>query len=306
MTRFDHFMQAALYHPESGYYTSRIKSVGPRGDFTTTPQLSNILAKAIAHTFLQSGLRHLIEVGPGTGLLAQQIWKELPFLTKLKTQQHLVEVSPPLRALQKKKNPKAHHYKTIQGALASSKGKAFLYSNELVDAFPVRIFRKEKSGWSELHLEGKQPHLQEQFLPAAELPDSLLFQENFQHHQRIEVHESYHQWLQSWLPDLSQGQILTIDYTAPDPRLLSGTLRGYFLQDRLPGPNLYQNAGHIDLTTDVHFDDLEHWSKPLGLNTITRTTQREFLAPFSKNSQQDNHLTDPDGAGQAFEVLLQS
>ena len=306
MTRFDHFMQVALYHPERGYYTSRIKSVGTRGDFTTTPQLSDVLARAIADTFLQSGLRHLIEVGPGTGLLAQQVRKNLPFLAKRRTQQHLVEISPPLRALQQKKNPKAHHHETIQGALASAKGKAFIYSNELVDAFPARIFRKEQSGWSELHLAGKQPSLQEEFLPTAELPNSLLFEKEHPLHQRIEVHESYHQWLQTWLPDLTQGQLLTIDYTAPDPRLLSGTLRGYFLQDRLPGPNLYQNAGHIDLTTDVHFDDLEHWSQPLGLKTLTRTTQREFLKPFSKASPSDAYLTDPDGAGQAFEVLLQN
>ena len=262
MTRFDRFMAAALYHPERGYYTSRIKGVGNRGDFTTTPQLSAILARAIAQTFQQSGLRHLIEIGPGTGLLAQQVREQLPFLTKFKTQQHLVEVSPPLRALQKENNPKANHHETIQEALEIAQGKAFLYSNELVDAFPVRIFRKEETGWSELHLSGTQPNLQEHFLPAPQLPQSHLFQQDHPLHQRLEIHESYHHWLQTWLPSLTQGQVLTIDYTAPSPRLHSGTLRGYFLQDRLTGGNLYQNAGHIDLTADVHFDDLEHWSQP--------------------------------------------
>ncbi|MGJ8724191.1 MAG: SAM-dependent methyltransferase [Roseibacillus sp.] len=306
MTRFDRFMQAALYHPERGYYTSRIKAVGTRGDFTTTPQLSDILGKAIAHSFLESGLRHLIEIGPGTGLLAKQVCQRLPFLTKLKTQQHLVEVSPPLRILQKENNPKAHHHESIQDALKAAKGEAFIYSNELVDAFPARIFRKDKSGWSELHLSGAQPHLEEHFLPVESLPDSQLFQEDHPLHQRIEIHESYHQWLSTWLPDLTKGQLLTVDYMAPTPRLLSGTLRGYFLQDRLTGPNLYQNAGHIDLTTDVHFDDLEHWGKALGLATLTRTNQHEFLTPFSNKSHPENYLTEPSGAGNAFGVLLQS
>lgn len=306
MTRFDRFMQAALYHPQRGYYTSRIKAVGTRGDFTTTPQLSDILAKAIAKTFQESSLRHLIEVGPGTGLLAKQIWQHLPFLTKRKTQQHLVEISPPLRKLQLQNAPKAQHHSTIQAALEATNGEAFIYSNELVDAFPVRIFRKESPGWSELHLAGSHPHLEEHFLPAEQLPDSLLFQGDFPHHQRIEVHESYHQWLQSWRAKLTRGQILTIDYIAPSPRLLSGSLRGYFLQDRLTGPNLYQNAGHIDLTADVHFNDLEHWSQQLELHTTSRVTQRDFLHSFSKKSQKDNYLTDPDGAGSAFEVLLQS
>lgn len=305
MIRFDRFMNAALYHPERGYYTARIKGVGSRGDFTTTPQLSDTLARAIAAAFCASDCRHLIEVGPGTGLLTKQVWLNLPFLTKRRTQQHLVEVSPPLRNLQKENAPKATHHETIQAALQASGGKAFIYSNELVDAFPARIFRKEKTGWSELHLAGKQPQLKEHFLPVESLPDSKLFAEEHPLHQRVEIHQSYHEWLQRWLPHLTQGQILTIDYTAPSPRLLSGTLRGYFLQDRLTGGNLYQNAGHIDLTADVSFDDLENWGMQLGLQTTSRQTQEQFLSPFATKSQSDQFLTDPQGAGSAFTVLLQ-
>lgn len=37
--RFDHFMEAALYDPGHGYYTSRIRTVGTRGDFSTTATL---------------------------------------------------------------------------------------------------------------------------------------------------------------------------------------------------------------------------------------------------------------------------
>jgi SAM-dependent MidA family methyltransferase len=32
---FDRFMEAALYHPDLGYYAKRIRTVGARGDFTT-------------------------------------------------------------------------------------------------------------------------------------------------------------------------------------------------------------------------------------------------------------------------------
>ncbi len=305
MTRFDRFMATALYHPERGYYTSRIKSVGTRGDFTTTPQVSDTLAKAIANRFRQSGFRHLIEVGPGTGLLAQQVRQQLPFLTRQRTQQHLVEVSSPLRSLQKKNNPKARHHDSMASALAATQGEAFIYSNELVDAFPVRIFRKEENGWSELHLAGAQPNLSEHFLPAESLPQSSLFEENYPLHQRVEIHESYHHWLSHWLPSLHRGQVLTIDYVAPSQRLLGGTLRGYFLQERLTGSNLYQNAGHTDLTADVSFNDLERWSQALGLQTVLRQSQRDFLSPFSTDSARDRFLTDGEGAGTAFEVLIQ-
>lgn len=305
MIRFDQFMAAALYDPARGYYTSRIKGVGNRGDFTTSPQLSDSLAKAIAAAFQQSNCRHLIEVGPGTGLLAKQIWQNLSFLTKLRTQQHLVEVSPPLRALQKEHAPKARHHEQIQEALQESGGKAFIYSNELVDAFPARIFRKEESGWSELYLTGSGRDLEEKFLAVEALPDSTLFGKNYPLHQRIEIHESYHHWLREWQSWWIDGQLLTIDYQAPATPLLTGSLRGYFLQDRLTGANLYQNAGHIDLTTDVAFDDLQHWGHELGLTTIKRQAQREFLAPFVGSSLPDQFLIDSQGAGSAFEVLLQ-
>ena len=41
------FMQLALHHPQKGYYSSSIENIGQRGDFSTTPTLSPILAKAI-------------------------------------------------------------------------------------------------------------------------------------------------------------------------------------------------------------------------------------------------------------------
>ena len=305
MHRFDRFMETALYHPERGYYTARIKGIGNRGDFTTTPQLSSSLAKAIAQTFLDSGLTHLIEVGPGTGTLAATVRKHLPILARMRTRQHLVEVSPFLRTQQVSANPKAQHHHSLAEALAQAKGKAFIYSNELVDAFPVRIFRKEKQGFSELFLERTQGHLQEHFLPADELPDSLLFQQDLPSGQRIEVHQSYQHWLEQNLAPFVEGQILTIDYTLPQPLPLTGTLRGYFLQSRLTGGNIYQNAGHIDLTADVFFEDLKHWGQQLGLRSISLTSQADFLSPHTDDSTQDQFLTDPEGAGTAFQVLLQ-
>jgi len=39
------FMQLALHHPQEGYYSSSIENIGQRGDFSTTPTLSPILAK---------------------------------------------------------------------------------------------------------------------------------------------------------------------------------------------------------------------------------------------------------------------
>ena len=46
---FERFMAEALYHPDFGYYTRHIRTVGgSRGDFATSATLSELLGEAIA------------------------------------------------------------------------------------------------------------------------------------------------------------------------------------------------------------------------------------------------------------------
>ncbi|MDP0489887.1 MAG: SAM-dependent methyltransferase [Verrucomicrobiota bacterium JB023] len=309
MLRFDRFMHTALFHPERGYYTSRIKTVGARGDFSTAATLSECLARSIARWVCDSQYQHLIEIGPGDGSLSRDLRRYLSPFKKLRLTHHLVETSPVLREQQKKKLPRAHHHETIQQALEAAQGEALIFSNELVDAFPVRIFRKEEDGYSELHFEkGSQPV--ESFLPVEELPQSTLFTHAWPVGQRLEVHESYHQWLKDWLPLWKAGQMLTIDYGALNDTLYhrrpGGSLRAYFMQDRIEGPAVYQNAGHQDLTADVSFTDLMKWGDEQGLTTIDLLSLREFLMPNMRQTTTDTYLTSPNGPGDAFQVLLQT
>lgn len=306
MIRFDDFMQAALYHPERGYYTSRIQTVGSEGDFTTTPQLSQSLAKAIADAFQRSGEKNLIEVGPGSGRLSQAVRQALPLITRLRTRHSLVEVSPILRELQRARLPRIQHAASLREALHAADGRAFIFSNELVDAFPVRIFRPHDGGFDELYLSRKEGVTHESFRPASDLPDSSQLITDGTSPRRIEVHESYHHWLTSWMPCFHRGQLLTIDYAVPDRPPVHGSLRAYYRQQRLTGASLYQNAGMTDLTADVSFQDLQRWGRQLGLETRYQINQSEFLAPFSGKSTADQFLREGDGAGTAFQVLLQN
>ena len=64
------FMQLALHHPEEGYYSTAIENIGMRGDFSTTPTLSPILAKAIIARWKEACARcgtrlPLLEIGAG-------------------------------------------------------------------------------------------------------------------------------------------------------------------------------------------------------------------------------------------------
>ena len=67
-------MAKALYGRE-GYYTTPRSIIGPRGDFTTTPKLTKLLAQKIAEWIESAWERQdlklpVIELGPGDGTLA--------------------------------------------------------------------------------------------------------------------------------------------------------------------------------------------------------------------------------------------
>ncbi len=314
LVRFDSFMRSALHAPTSGYYSRNIKTVGQTGDFSTTPTLSNVLGKAIANSALHWSKSnklplHLIEIGGGDGSLADSIIKSVPFLKRWKLQYHIVDSSAPLTENQQQSefSKKLRWHSDLISALNSCKGIAFIFSNELVDAFPVRIFKKADDHWDELYLHNDEEH----FCPCADtIPiASALIDSNHKKGQRVEVHESYREWLLEWLPSWKKGQLLTIDYGDAHPQLyyrnLEGTLRAYSHHQKLTGKAVFHNPGKQDITVDVNFTDLIDWGKQDGLETNYFISQRDFLQPFITNHHADQFLINPDGAGLAFKVLLQ-
>lgn len=309
--RFDAFMAAALHDPARGYYARRIRSIGQSGDFTTTPGLTQVLGKAIAawanRSLREEKCHHLIELGPGEGTLALTVLQSLPWHRRLRTRLHLVETSAPLRTKQQSLlSKRVHWHESIEAALEACGGKACIYSNEFVDAFPIRRFRKSGTGWEELFLLPQQ----EIWRPAEQLPASTLFEQSWQDGQMIEVHQSYHKWLMRTLTHWKQGRLLTIDYGAQDRDLYhrqpSGSLRAYFHQNCLSGPEVWARPGHQDLTADVNFSDLLQWpSKQTKM--ISLLSQSEFLAPFAeRDDPADQFAIDPAGSGTAFLCLEQS
>ena len=301
---FEQFMAQALHDPVHGYYARRINAVGRRGDFTTAPMLSETPARAIAkwaaRALRETRCRDLIEIGPGEGTLAAVVLKNLPLGLRWKTRLHLVETSRPLVVRQRDLlGHRATWHLTMGQALAACGGNAVIYSNELVDAFPVRRFQKTALGWQELAVRiDALKHAHESLLPPAELPDSSAFLDSHPPGQWVEVHESYHRELAAWMPGWHSGRFLTIDYGSEIQDLYHrrprGTVRGYFHQQRLEGPAIYANPGHQDLTADVNFTDLRNWSQP-WVSGQHLETFGEFLGTSSALRE----------AGDAFLVLDQ-
>ncbi len=313
----DAYMKLALFHPLEGYYSAKIENIGVRGDFSTTATLSPILAKAIVAKWKEACERcktrlPLLEVGAGSGSLAVKILEEMGFWSRLNSDYVIVETSEKLREFQHMLlGSQAKVYPTMEKALKHCKGKAFIFSNELVDAFPARVFEfTENDGWLEVGLTVKDGAIREELRPV-KTPPAFSKMLEFDSHpgQRIEIHDSYAQWFTSWLPLWTIGSMTVIDYGAEMEDLYyrkpKGTLRGYKSHQVLTGAELYKYPGKMDLTCDVNFTDLLELSRNCIGDRVTFMTQRDYLLPYAANTPQDKFLTDEFGAGEHFKVLIQ-
>jgi len=271
---FDTFMGIALHHPQDGYYARNIRGIGARGDFTTVPQLTPALGEAVGRWIEEEAGRRgwrrfsVIECGPGSGVLAASVMKSFGWLGKRKVDLHLVEKSGPLREEQMTRVRGTWHA-TVEEALAACDGRALVYHNEFLDAFPCRVFRNVADAWTELHLRVVDGKLTETFLPPQRpLPDSRIFENAWADGQRIEVFASVRDWMKELSKAWREGAMLCIDYGGTSSEIYErrpqGTLRAYRGQQRLTGADVYELPGRQDITADVNFDDLARWAGELG------------------------------------------
>lgn len=321
------FIRESLYHPEHGYYTKHIRTVGRGGDFSTAATIHPALGAALARWLMEEAFRplhvtHFIEVGGGDGSLALAVLENLPWWKQLFFRYHMVEVSPPLRHRQEAKlwGQRVQWHATIEEALQACGGNAWIFANELVDAFPPRVLERTPQGWSEVGLALENGYVRETLTPVESevlKPFSvcklwLLYEGR----QRVEVHESFRDWFRRWAPFWKQGKLMLIDYGEKVHSLYirrpSGSLRAYFSHVHLSGLDVYARPGQQDITADVNFTDLVEWGEAEGLVTELFCTQGEWLEAYLPEVQAGwdeqaavASLLDPEGAGGAFKVLVQ-
>ncbi len=291
------FVAQALYHPEAGYYTSNIRTVGRRGDFSTSGTIENLrrpFARAISRWIQKNRFPHVIEVGAGDGSLAVAIMKSLSWWQRRKLRYHIVDASPKLITLQKQTlreaGLQATWHATMKQAVSATGGRASVFSNELVDAFPPDVFQwdAQNKEWLEVGLElSATGIITEACRKTTQSPE---LHTPFPDGQRIEVHFSYRDWLADWIPHAEKIAMLTVDYGDTTSKIYhrrpQGTLRAYFHHQRLTGDDVYARPGRQDITADVNFSHLESWGNALGMKASPLTTQSQFcqLNP-SKNSE---------------------
>lgn len=298
---FAQYMEAALYHPQHGYYATKAINIGQQGDFFTSPHLGADFGELLAEQFVQMweiiGQQQftLVEMGAGQGILAADILGYLKqhypnFFAAL--EYIIVEKSTALQHEQQQrlKNLPIRWCSLEEIPTDSIIGCCF--SNELVDALPVHQFIIEAGQLREIYVTTQEarglpifvevigelstPQLAEYFdLVKIALPSSA-----YPNGYRSEVNLAALDWLKIVSNRLQRGYLLTIDYGYPahryyNPMRSQGTLQCYYRHMHHNNP--YINIGRQDITAHVDFTALQRWGEMCELDNLGFTQQGLFL-----------------------------
>ncbi|HEY3308255.1 MAG TPA: SAM-dependent methyltransferase [Desulfuromonadaceae bacterium] len=341
---FAAFMEACLYEPGLGYYTSPGRKVGAEGDFYTSISVhaafGRVIAREIAQMWRSMGNPSdfsLVECGAGNGRLACDI---MDYLAEREPDMYrqltltLVEKEPSLESAQAQML--SQHQERVQWLtpekLIGSSFSGCLYSNELIDALPVHRVVMTAEGLQEIYVTLKEGQLAEQAGPLSTIAISeYLARINVELHpgQQAEINLAAPEWLALAAQALKQGFILTIDYGYQAAELYApqrnrGTLLCYYRHQTEENP--YIRLGQQDITAHVDFTTLVKRGEELGLQPVWFGEQYRFMLAAgiieelqdiegSDSSEEDKlrlrlalkKLILPEGGmGDTFRVLIQS
>jgi SAM-dependent MidA family methyltransferase len=289
---FRDFMDAALYHPQHGYYRSRREKMGREGDYLTSPEVSAVfgvlVARQLQEMWLVMGrpLRFdIVEAGAGTGLLCHDILRwardHAPDFRDALAYA-IVEVSEPL--VERQREVLAEEGCDVRWSVALPDGiEGCLLSNELLDSFPVHAVRVRGGELTEVFVDWDGVRFVEEPHP----PSTPEIERYFGRLGlrpgegcRAEVNLEAPEWMGNAGRSLRRGFVLTLDYGYAAEELYApwradGTLLCFYRHN--PNADPYARLGRQDITSQVDFTTLQQTGKEAGLQTLGLVSQSEFL-----------------------------
>jgi SAM-dependent MidA family methyltransferase len=337
---FAEYMRECLYHPQFGYYSKA--EVQRFADFYTSadvhPIFGRLLARQLAEMWRLLGRPRefrAVEAGAGVGRLARHI---LDFAAR-----KLPEFYGALRyvAVELSAARRERHHESLR--LHLENGKAIsaaelprdipdgcIFSNELLDAFPVHRVVAEGGALREIYVNFRGEALTEKRGPLTSAGISKYFQEQritLQEGQQAEVNLDSCEWIMDVGRRLERGFALTIDYGHEaaelyNERHMRGTLLAY--SEHRATEDFFAYPGQQDLTAHVNFTGLDLWGRRAGLARTGCVSQMAFLVALGRaNEFADLYdegasevervrgrlllksLINPEGMGETFQVFVQ-
>lgn len=340
---FHEWMRDALYHGVLGYYVRPRATIwGRGGDYRTSPETSELFAATFARVFAElyrqlGGPKrfHIVECGAGDGSFAKGLLQSLEsfFPDVYSAATYIVaEVGP-------------HALKEIKQRLASFATKVeftdradfceldpgIVFSNELLDAFPVHLITKRDGDLLELYV-GLNDSGGFDWVsgPLSSATLREMYEQTgieMRDDQIIELSPDIDEWLKMVASNLRRGYVITVDYGAEakdlygDPERIQGTLRAYARHSFV---DVLSNPGEHDITAHVNWTRVQSLGSALGLKTLRFQTQDRFLLEAGLLDELERRLATqpgeaektrlttaaremilPNGMASSFQVLVQ-
>lgn len=297
---FDEFLELVLYAPGLGYYSAGAAKFGAAGDFITAPELSPLFGACIARAcapLLRELGAVLLELGAGSGALAEVLLVRLDELGSLPERYFILETSADLRSRQRERLTQlperlrqrvewidAVPRKTLRGVI---------FANEVADALPFQCFEARAGGYDERGValdEAGQPAWSARpaagpLLAELERIDATERIEaspapSFAPGYRGEIGLRAGAWIAALAAVLEQGCLLLFDYgfgraELYHPERAAGTLRCHYRHRAHDDPFLY--PGLQDISAWVDFTRLAEAASGAGLDVTGYCTQAAFL-----------------------------
>lgn len=283
---FHDFMEMALYYPKLGYYTSDKEKFGKKGDYYTSPVLSNMYGELIGMQLgemwqiMDSNPLVIVEYGAGSGALCAGILRYLKKNEALynNLKYYIIEKSDSLRSTQQKCLYEKVEWIGSINELAEFNG--CVLSNEVVDNFSVHQVVMEDE-LMEVFVEYTDKFT-EVLKPASEELKECLREQNIclPRGYRTEINLEARAWIKEIAANLQRGFVITIDYGFLSHELYvagrrNGTLVCY--HEHTVNADPYSNVGQQDITAHVNFSSLHFWGKKYGLECTGFCNQYYFL-----------------------------
>jgi SAM-dependent MidA family methyltransferase len=344
---FDEYLEQVLYAPGLGYYSAGAAKLGPDGDFTTAPERTPLfgygVARAIAPLLASignsgSGGGEVLELGAGSGALAEAVLVRLATLGVLPARYAILEVSADLRARQRARLARlppllAERIEWLD-ALPATPLRGVLLANEVADALPFRCLEKRAQGCVELGVSlssAGAPQWAERPADAALLAELQRIESGLdaplEPGYRTEACPRLDAWIASLAGVLDEGLLLLFDYGLGrrelyHPQRHAGTLRCHFRHRAHDDPFLY--PGLQDVTAWVDFTRVAEAASDAGLEVAGYCTQAAFLLSAGLSAEIDvgvgpldgaalrgqlaraaeaRELLQPDGMGEVFKAI---
>ncbi|XP_026461619.1 protein arginine methyltransferase NDUFAF7, mitochondrial [Ctenocephalides felis] len=298
------YMKEALTNPISGYYMHN-DVFGQKGDFITSPEISQMFGEIIAIWFLNEcknvrapPIIQIVELGPGRGTLAKDILRvfhHFGFSNKISL--HLVEVSPYLIAAQSRllcmhssisSNPKntfvrsgetsnsvpVYWYNDIKDV---PKKFSVILAHEFFDALPIHKLQNTPSGLREVlvDIDAEKPNTFRYVLANNDTPASKMCTQPLEGKDQIEISPQRNVIVDHLASRIEEdgGMVLITDYGHNGDQ--GDTFRSY-KSNKQHDPLI--DPGTADLTADIDFSQIKRIAEANErCITFGPVTQRDFL-----------------------------